>query len=78
MITGRRRLSDSGLALGVQTCQQQAGLDLGTGHRQGIIDTLECLTAANFQWWTPLLGGFDDCAHFPQRVGNPVHRPLGQ
>ncbi len=41
MVAGGGRLGDAGAALGEEAGQKQAGLDLGAGDRQGVIDTLE-------------------------------------
>ncbi|MNV12493.1 hypothetical protein D3C71_1030990 [compost metagenome] len=78
VVAGRSRLGHRGLAFGVQAGQQQAGLNLGTGHRHGVGQTLKLVATTDDHWRTAFRGGFDHGAHFTQWIGHAIHRALGQ
>ncbi len=72
------RLDHRGFALRVQAGQQYRRLDLGTGHRQFVIDAVQGLAAMDVQRRRAIVLGVDARPHLRQRAGNPAHRALGQ
>ena len=78
MVTRRRRLSDAGLAIGIQASQQQTGFNLRAGHWQGVGQASQAMATANDHRRTTFCSGLDHGAHFTQWIGDAVHRPLGQ
>ena len=78
VVTGRRRLGHRGAASGVQASQQQAGFNLGTGHRHVVGHAGQALTTFDGQRRTTFRTGLDDRTHFTQRLGHAIHRAFGQ
>ena len=75
---GRRRLRHAGTAAGIQSGQQHAGLHLGTGDRQDIVDALQRRATPDLEWCGTGFGGDDRCTHTTQRVDHTSHGPPGQ
>ena len=79
VIAGRRWLGNGRLAFGIEARQQQAGFDLGAGHRHDVVHTLElALIAIDLQRRAAFGSGVDIRAHFPQRIGHAAHGALAQ
>ena len=72
MIARGGRLVDSGLSVGEQTREQQAGLDLRAGHRHSIGNALQP-GSGNVQGRAIAIGN-DLCAHLAQRLHHAPHR----
>ena len=78
MVPGGSGLGDTGLSLGIEPRQQYTGFDLGTGHRQTIVDSLESIPGTDHQRCRTTLPGIDPGTHFGQRIGDPFHGATGK
>ena len=78
VVAGWRRLGYRGMTCSIEAGQQQAGFDLRAGHGHFVIHAGQALTTLDVQRRTAFRTGFDHCAHLAQRLGDAVHRSLGQ
>jgi hypothetical protein len=74
VVAGGQRLDDRGRALGEQPGEEQAGLDLGAGDRQLVLDAVQ-RRAPDLERRQPVLAAGERGAHLAQRHGDPVDRP---
>ena len=73
VVAGRGRLGDAGAALGEEAGQEQAGLDLGAGDRQGVFDTAQPWDGQEAQGGGAAGAGLDARPHEGQGFGDPPH-----
>src|SRR5699024_3457036 len=73
MISTDRRFADTGPTLGIQSGQQNAGLDLSAGYRRIVLHALQFLPALNTQWRCTVFAGRYGGAHPGQRLGDSAH-----
>ena len=75
VVAGGSRLDNGGLALGVQTCQQDGALQLSGCYRQTVFNTVQ-LAREQGQRAEIVVLALNGRAHFTQRLHHAAHRAL--
>jgi hypothetical protein len=73
VVAAGQRLDDGRRPVGEQAGEEQAGLDLGAGDREPVLDAAK-LRASNLKRRQPIVAAADVGSHLAQRLGDPVDR----
>ena len=78
VIAGLDAFADDGLRLRKKSGEQDAGLDLGAGHRQLVIDGAQVGIAVNLERRKLVVAGGDLRTHLGERLHDASHGPAGE